>query len=154
MNFTRFQELVRDFFPPGAASRYAGVEAAQLPPLVLAYIGDAVFSLYVRVRLLAYEQHHMQVLHTYGARLVSAGMQAAALRQLHDALLPEEQDLVRRGRNTASHAPRHAKVADYRYATGWETLLGFLWLAGKQERLNELCGLAFDYLAQRLAKEK
>lgn len=154
VNFTRFQEAMRDFFPAGGAPRYDAAVASRMPPLVLAYVGDAVFSLYVRVRLLAYEQDRVQVLHAYAARLVSAELQAAAVRQLDDVLSEEEKDVIRRGRNTAGHVPRHAKVADYRYATGWEALLGFLLLTGRQERVHELCGLAFDCLARRLAGEK
>lgn len=146
VKFTRLQDLLQGTFLAGVTPCYDGVEPAHLPPLVLAYVGDAAFSLYVRVRLLAYQQNHVQVLHTHGARLVSAAMQAAAVRGLEDVLTEAEKEWIRRGRNTTGHVPRHAKVADYRYATGWETLLGYLLLSGQQERLAELCRRAFDYM--------
>ena len=104
MKFERFQQLVRMMFLPDAAgnirTRYEHVDAAQIHPLVLAYIGDAYFHLYVRMRLLSYEQTQVQALHAFSAQIVSALWQARAYRGISDMLTEEEQTIYRRARNT------------------------------------------------------
>ena len=76
MKFERFQQLVRMMFLSDEAgnirTRYENVDAANIHPLVLAYIGDAYFHLYVRMRLLSYEQTQVQALHAFSAQIVSA----------------------------------------------------------------------------------
>ena len=128
MKFERFQQLVRMMFLPDEAgnirTRYENVDAANIHPLVLAYIGDAYFHLYVRMRLLSYEQTQVQALHAFSAQIVSALWQARAYRGISPMLTEEEQTIYRRARNTKSHAPRSASVTDYHTSTGFEALLG------------------------------
>jgi ribonuclease-3 family protein len=131
--------------------RYAAADARSLPPLVLAYIGDAFFNLYVRTRLLAFEQNRVRVLHGYGARAVSATLQAEALRALEGALSEDELAVVRRGRNAKSTVPKSASVGDYRASTGFEALLGYLYLSGEEARLAALAGDAFVVISRKLA---
>lgn len=110
-----------------------------LPPLTLAYVGDAVQALYIRRRLL--EQGHVKVnaLHRAAVGHVRARAQAAALAELHASLSAEEQDVVRWGRNAKGHAaPKGSDAAEYGAATGLETLIGFLYLAGRIERLQQV----------------
>jgi len=115
MKFERFQQLVRMMFLSDEAgnirTRYENVDAANIHPLVLAYIGDAYFHLYVRMRLLSYEQTQVQALHAFSAQIVSALWQARAYRGISEMLTEEEQTIYRRARNTKSHAPRSASVA-------------------------------------------
>ena len=157
MKFERFQQLVRMMFLPDAAgnirTRYEHVDAAQIHPLVLAYIGDAYFHLYVRMRLLSYEQTQVQALHAFSAQIVSALWQARAYRGISDMLTEEEQTIYRRARNTKSHAPRSASVADYHTSTGFEALLGSLYIRGERERLEEITEAAFQIIAKEMMEQ-
>ena len=154
MKFERFRQLVRMMFLPDAAgnirTRYENVDAANIHPLVLAYIGDAYFHLYVRMRLLSYEQTQVQALHAFSAQIVSALWQARAYRGISHMLTEEEQTIYRRARNTKSHAPRSASVADYHASTGFEALLGSLYIQEKNERLAEIAEAAFQIIAKEM----
>ncbi|MGI6149110.1 MAG: Mini-ribonuclease 3 [Firmicutes bacterium] len=109
----------------------------QLSPLVLAYVGDAVFELYVRTHL-AGQKGRLNELHKAAVHYVQAKSQAEIIHQWEPLLTEEEKGVVKRGRNTRSTPPRSAAVADYRYSTGFEALLGYLYLSGQKERLLEL----------------
>jgi len=124
----------------------------RLHPLVLAYIGDAFFALYVRNRLLNYEQGRVRVLHNFSAKMVSATSQAKALRQLEPELSDAEIDIVRRGRNAKSTVPKSASVADYRYSTGFEALLGYLYLSKNYDRLSEIAEKSFAVISREMTK--
>lgn len=110
--------------------------------VVLAYIGDAVFELMVRTHLVAAGNRRVKDIHHDTVELVRAQSQARVIRQLFDDLSEEEQDIVRRGRNAKSTAPRHADPGDYRMSTGFEALLGYLYLKDDQDRLRDLVGQA------------
>ena len=157
MKFERFQQLVRMMFLPDAAgnirTRYEHVDAAQIHPLVLAYIGDAYFHLYVRMRLLSYEQTQVQALHAFSAQIVSALWQARAYRGISDMLTEEEQTIYRRARNTKSHAPRSATVAEYHTSTGFEALLGSFYMRGETARLEEIAEAAFQIIAKEMMEQ-
>ena len=113
-----------------------------LSPLVLAHIGDAYFHLYVRTRLLQVT-HNITRLHELSAEIVSATAQAKTYNAIENFLSAEERDIFRRGRNAKSHAPRKATVAEYHASTGFEALLGELFLRKNFARLEEICELAF-----------
>ena len=157
MKFERFQQLVRMMFLPDEAgnirTRYENVDAANIHPLVLAYIGDAYFHLYVRMRLLSYEQTQVQALHAFSAQIVSALWQARAYRGISEMLTEEEQTIYRRARNTKSHAPRSASVADYHASTGFEALLGSLYIRGERARLEEIAEAAFQIIAKEMMEK-
>ena len=110
-----------------------------LSPLVLAYIGDAVWEMEVRTRLVLAGERKMQRLHQLAVSKVRAENQADRLHMIMDTLSPREQMVVKRGRNTKSGSTRHhAKVTDYRASTGVEALLGYLYLCGNETRLQEI----------------
>lgn len=112
-----------------------------LTPLALAYIGDAVYELYIRLFLAGNNNLKMKDLHLKAVSLVKADSQASFLRELEPLLTEEEQNIVRKGRNAKSgHVPKNADVLNYRYSTGFEALLGYLYLTGQNERLLELLG--------------
>ena len=119
-------------------------EAAMLNPLQLAYMGDSVWEMIVRNRLILQRRnvHHM---HTECVRTVNAGAQARAMRLLQPFLTEEEKAIVLRGRNAhAKHpSPRNQDPADYSESTGFEALLGFLYLTGSEKRLKELVEIIF-----------
>lgn len=126
------------------------ISPMNLHPLVLAYVGDAYFNLFVRTRLLEYEQRKVGALHNLGAKIVSATMQALALRELESELTAAEADIIRRGRNTKSTVPKSATLADYRYSSGFEALIGSLFLTGKQECLQAICDKAFTIISREM----
>ena len=119
----------------------ASVDIRELSPLVLAYIGDAYFHLYVRTRLLQIT-HKVDKLNSLSAEIVSAVAQAEAYKKIEPHLTDDERAIFKRGRNAKSHAPRVATVAEYHVSTGFEALLGELFLTNKISRLDEICELA------------
>lgn len=121
-------------------------EIKTLSPLVTAYIGDAYFHLYVRTRLLTVTRR-INKLHDLSAEIVSATAQADAYSKIESQLTDVEREIFKRGRNAKSHAPRSATVAEYHASTGFESLLGELYLKKNFERLNEICDMAFNAVA-------
>ena len=117
------------------------IDTRELSPLVTAYIGDAYFHLYVRTRLLQLTKK-IDKLHDLSAKIVSASFQADAYKKIEKFLTDEEKDIFRRGRNAKSHAPRVATVQEYHASTGFEALLGELYLKKNFVRLDEICELA------------
>jgi ribonuclease-3 family protein len=115
-----------------------------LSPIVLAYIGDAVFEIYIRQRLVAGFNRKPNELHRAATSYVSAAAQAKLLQSWMPLLTEEEADIVRRGRNTKSgQPPKNADPADYRHATALECLVGYLYYRGMKERLEQLMEIAF-----------
>lgn len=111
-------------------------KAGLMNPVVLAYMGDAVFELLVRQYLLSLPNHKSHHLHREATKLVSAKAQRLLLERIQPLLTEEEADVVRRGRNAKSGAPpRNADPADYRHATAMECLIGYLYYEGRFERL-------------------
>ena len=157
MKFDHFKMLVEMMFQPdgagGVLQRYDDVDVRQLNPLVLAYVGDAYFHLYVRTRLLSYEQAKVQALHSFSAQMVSAVWQAKAYQKIEDKLKEEKKAIFRRGRNAKSHAPRSSTVAEYHASTGFEALLGSLYLSEQNERLYEIAEMSFQVISQAMMQE-
>lgn len=111
----------------------------ELNPLVLAFIGDAVFDLHIRLALVAGGHPQARGLHEAAVAYVRAGAQAGALRRLEGELTDTEQGIVRRARNARpGHMPRNADPAEYHQATAFEALVGYLFLTGQTDRLKEL----------------
>lgn len=120
-------------------------DVKMLNPLVLAYVGDSVYDTFVRTLLVSGGHGQVAKLHKMSVEFVKAKAQADILGKINQLLTPEEQDIVRRGRNTKSTTmPKNADVFDYRYATGFEALIGFLYLTGQIERLMEIIRLVID----------
>lgn len=110
-------------------------------PLALAYIGDAVYEVYVRRFLLASGKMKVSQLHFAATHYVSAKAQATILHFLleNKRLTEQEADMVRRGRNAKSGSvPRHTSQHEYRQSTAFECLLGYLYLMNEIERLEQL----------------
>lgn len=110
-----------------------------MSPLVWAYIGDAVFELYIREKLLDKIAGKPNKLHHESIKIVSARAQSTILEKIKDILTDEERDIVRKGRNVKPKTmAKNATVKEYIYATGFEALIGFLYLTGENERLDEI----------------
>ena len=121
------------------------VQPGELPALVLAYVGDAVYELAVRSHLVSSGISRVNRLHDEAVKYVHAGAQAKIVRQLEGSLTGEETAVFRRGRNAKSaHTPRSAGVIDYRQSTAFECLIGYLYLKGDTTRLEEILTLALE----------
>lgn len=122
-------------------------QPGDLSPLVLAYIGDAYFELYIRSRVVA-ENPKLppQKLHRLTVGYVSASSQSDIIHGIWEHLNENERTAVKKGRNAKSGtSPKNADVVQYRYATGLETLVGYLFLAGEAERLIYVLDKAYDF---------
>jgi ribonuclease-3 family protein len=131
----------------------------ELPPLVLAYVGDAVYELYVRLHLVnkgmlkvdKLHHHATSLVKAVATSLVKAVTQADFLHQLESVLTEEEKNVVRRGRNAkGAHVPKNVGVVEYRLSTGFEALIGYLFLSAQEQRLQEI----ISYLLQRNEDEQ
>lgn len=121
------------------------MEVMNLQPLVLAYIGDAVYEAYIRTMLVVSKKTNVNMLHKMSVNYVKAKAQSDIVRRLMDKLNPDEQDVVRRGRNAKSvTVPKHAEITDYRYSTGFEALIGYLYLINQTDRLMEILRLSVE----------
>ena len=108
-------------------------------PLTLAYIGDGVYELIIRTILVKKGNCPVNRLHKKASSLVKAGAQSAIMEVIEEKLTPEELSVYRRGRN--AHSPtmaKHATMADYRRATGFEALMGYLYLKEDYTRILTL----------------
>ena len=113
-----------------------------LSPLTWAYVGDCVYELYIRTNLVNKTNLKPHKLHIETIKHVKAKSQAKILKEIHDKLTEEEKEIVRRGRNAESHhLPKNANVQEYKYATAFEALIGYLYLTKKFGRLKEVLDL-------------
>ncbi len=136
---TNLMEEIREAFA------LKDVDIRSYSPLVLAYIGDGIYELVIRSLLVGHGNAHASTLHKKASSLVNAAAQSAMTGRIKEQLTKEEQQIFRRGRNanTATMA-KHASVSDYRRATGFEALMGYLYLSGQTERLLELVKLGLE----------
>lgn len=125
----------------GAAMGYS-FEHNSLPgSLELAYLGDTIYDFYVR-RALVCRGGRVQQMHREAVAMVCNQGQAEALGRIEGELSEEEAAVVRRARNAHQNPPRNANPAQYHRATGLEALIGYLYLTGRSERLNQLMKIA------------
>lgn len=121
----------------------------QMPgSLELAFLGDTLYDLFVRTRLV---QHggKMKQLHKQAVDVVCNHAQSEALKVIEPMLSEEEQDVVRRARNCKQHPPRNADPAEYHRATALEALIGYLYIKGRCERMEELIETALMSAMQK-----
>lgn len=114
------------------------VSPSQYSPLVLAYLGDCVYELFVRTYLVKDANLPVKQLHRAATGFVKAGAQSDLYQKIEGMLTEEEQAVYHRGRNTNSHPPKNADMRDYKAATGVEALIGYLYLKGESARITEL----------------
>lgn len=113
-------------------------DIVMLSPLQLAYIGDAVYELLVRTYLLQ-KKTPVKKLHATTVKYVKAKAQSDIIHKLEESLSEKEKSMVKKGRNAKSNTvPKNANLIDYKYATGFETLFGYLYLNGEDVRINQL----------------
>ena len=114
-------------------------EVNLMPPLTWAYIGDCVYELFIRTKLVQETKLKPHALHIKSIKYVKAQAQAELLKKIYDTLTDTEKDIVRRGRNAENHhLPKNANVQDYMYSTAFEALIGYLYLTKQNERIKEI----------------
>lgn len=120
-------------------------EIRALSNLGLAHIGDCVYELMVRSRIISSGRSTSAGLHRDTVKYVSAPAQAAAVEKILPVLSEEERGVYRRGRNTrVNSVPKNADISQYHAATGFEALFGWLYLNGRHQRLNELFAIIME----------
>lgn len=125
------------------------VEAREYSPLALAYLGDAVYELAIRTFVMNHGNTQVNKMHKRTAGLVKAEAQANFYKVLEEELTEEEKAVYRRGRNAKSVTmAKHATMKDYRMATGFEALMGYLYLTEQMERMAELLGHGLTKLGE------
>ena len=125
-------------------------EAKSLNPLVLAYIGDAIYEVYIRKYLILTQNTLVNQLHKSATSFVNAEAQAMIIHSIMDDLTEIESTIVKRGRNSKSGSvPKNASLSDYKYATGLESLFGYLYITGSEERLIQLISRAIKIMENK-----
>ena len=130
-------------------------EVRMMQPLVLAYVGDAIFELFVRNYLVNKKTGHVNEYHKKSICYVKAGAQSEIIHALEPGLTNEEWKIVKRGRNQKSAtAPKNADITDYKYATGFEALLGYLFYIGDYKRLITIMDKAIKIIGDGCRMER
>ena len=115
------------------------IKVDTLSPLTLAFTGDAVFSMYIREMLVCEANRPVGQLHKLSVNWVKAEAQSKGMHAILSLLTEKETEVFKRGRNAhTSHTPKNQSGCDYHYATGFETLVGYLYLKDETDRLNQL----------------
>lgn len=124
-----------------------GKDIRSFSPLTLAYIGDAVYEIVIRTIIVEKGNAPVNKLHHKASSLVKAVAQKEAMEKILPLLTKEEEAIYKRGRNAKSYtSAKNASVIDYRIATGFEALMGFLYLMERNERMLELVKIAVNNL--------
>lgn len=135
------EELYKEFFD----SKLTESEVNQLSSLVLAFVGDVVFSFYVKTKVLNLTKLKVNALNANTSKLVNAHSQREMLFKLMPILTEQEVQIVKRARNTNIHTKaKNYSIEEYRHATAFEALIGYLYLIRRYERLNEILKLAVE----------
>ncbi len=123
----------------------AHVDIRTYSPLTLAYIGDGIFDVVIRSIVVGRGNTPVNQLHHKTSHIVKAHSQAMMAEVLLDEMTDTEKDIYRRGRNAKSHTmAKNATVMDYRSATGFEALMGYLYLTDEMDRILELISIALE----------
>lgn len=118
------------------------LDYSQYGALALAYMGDCVYEIKIREYLMKQANMPVNMLHRKAKCYVSAAAQSAFMDKLLPLLTEEEESVFHRGRNAKPHTtPKNMTLTDYKKATGLESLMGYLYLSGNQDRINELMGI-------------
>lgn len=114
-----------------------------LNPQVLAFVGDGVYTMYVRNMIVLNHSGKSGELHKQTSLVVKAKSQSETIEKLLPLLTEDEMDVFKRGRNYKTQSTaKNSSVQEYHRATGFEAVIGFLYLSGQTERLNEILKLS------------
>ena len=130
-------------------------DANQYSRLVLAYLGDAVYEILIRTIVVSEGNMQVNKLHKKSSALVKAAAQAEFLMAIEEDLTEEEHAVYKRGRNAKSVSPaKNQSITDYRRATGFEALIGHLYLSEEYERLTELVTIGLEAMEEKFDTER
>ena len=125
------------------------VDVKQYSPLTLAYIGDSIYDLIIKTLVVNEGNKQVQKLHKRTSRFVQASAQSQMMRVLQERLTEEEHAVYKRGRNAKSVSPaKNQSVTDYRRATGFEALMGYLYFKKEWKRMLELVKIGLESLEE------
>ena len=131
------------------------VDIMTYSPLTLAYIGDSIYDLIIKSIMVSHGNKQVNKLHKDTSSLVQASTQSLMMRTMQEHLTEEEHAIYKRGRNAKSVSPaKNQSITDYRRATGFEALLGYLYLKKDWKRLLDLVKIGLDSLESDKANEK
>ena len=132
-----------------------GVDIHTYSPLTLAYIGDSVYDLVIKTMVISEGNKQVKKMHQETSHLVQASAQSEIMRELQPLLTEEEHAVYKRGRNAKSVSPaKNQSLTDYRRATGYEALIGWLYLKNNWERIMELIKVGLEHLEKVQNEEK
>ena len=121
------------------------VDIRTYSPLVLAYIGDGIYELIVRTVLVEQGNRQANTLHKKASSYVKASAQSAMILAIQEELTEEEEKIYKRGRNAKTVTmAKHASMHDYRHATGFEALMGYLYLTHQMRRMIDLIKMGME----------
>ena len=130
-----------------AAFDMQDVDVQSYSPLTLAYNGDCVFDLIIKGLIVNQGNKQVQKLHAETSALVQASAQSKMMRPLQELLTEEEHAVYKRGRNAKSVSPaKNQSITDYRRATGFEALIGYLYLEKRYDRIMELVRIGLEFM--------
>lgn len=136
--------MTEEYFSKVLEIEYNGASPRELSPLVLAYIGDAVYEILARTRVVSLGNSPVNKMNAKAKKIVNAKSQCDAYFRIANMLTEDEAAVFRRGRNANSYThPKNMDINDYRHATGLEALFGYLYLSGENERITELFELVY-----------
>lgn len=128
------------------------IKLITMSPLVLAYLGDTVFESYIREHLIRQNiNRKVNILHKTAVQYSKAQAQATIIHGLLDELTEEEVRIYKRGRNQKPHtSPKNADIIDYKQATGYEALIGYLYLSEDKERLEYIIKKSIEIIEKNM----
>ena len=118
--------------------QYGKEQIEMISPLVLAFIGDTVYDLYIRTNLVSGSNAGVDKLHKQATTYVKCSAQSCSFQKIEPYLTEHEIAIFKRGRNAKSQVPKNAEMKDYKNATGLEALIGYIFLSGDEKRLDEV----------------
>lgn len=139
----QFDSYMQDIF------QMKEVDIKEYSPLTLAYIGDSIYDLIIKTLMVNEGNKQVQKLHKETSQLVQAKAQSKMMRTMQEHLTEEEHAVFKRGRNAKSVSPaKNQSITDYRRATGFEALLGYLYLKKEWKRILDLVKIGLDSLEE------
>lgn len=140
----QFDSYMQDIF------QMKEVDIKEYSPLTLAYIGDSIYDLIIKTLNINEGNKQVQKLHKETSELVQAKTQSKMMRTMQEHLTEEEHAVFKRGRNAKSVSPaKNQSITDYRRATGFEALLGYLYLKKEWKRILDLVKIGLDSLENK-----
>jgi len=131
------------------------INADQYSPLTLAYMGDCAYEIVIRTLLVHKGNTHVDRLNKRASNLAKAATQSQMIGAIQESLTEEELTIYKRGRNAKSYtSAKNASINDYRRATGFEALIGWLYLKGEFQRMTELIRLGFEGIGAEILEKQ